>query len=408
MKQRWRGVESFMLRKYASRAVSTFLVLHVLLFGGVKSSAADPAADDQPRVSGAAEAAKGWTTEQMVTDLEHPWSMTWLPDGAMLITERPGRLRKVVDGKLLDATISGLPAVYAQGQGGLFDIALHPKFSENSLIYFSYASGTKDANKTTLARARLVGMTLEDLEVLYAVPHAKSGNQHFGSRIAWLADGTLLLSVGDGGNWPASFEGKPIREYAQDLAKAFGKILRLKDDGSIPEDNPFFNTPGALKEIYSLGHRNIQGLYVDQRKSRVWANEHGSRGGDELNLIRPGANYGWPVVSHSREYYGPRVADYDSRPGMVDPVVVWTPSKAPSGLLLYTGDDFPHWRGSLLSGALAGQEVRRIALAGERAQAEESLRIGKRVRDVRQGPDKKLYLLIDADRGEVLRVVPTP
>lgn len=349
--------------------------------------------------------AVGWRTELVVDGLSHPWSLAWLPDGTALITERPGRLRIVRDGRLAPDPVPGTPEVLAYGQGGLLDVSPHPDFAINRLIYLTYATGTKDANRTALARARFDGDRLDDLEVIFRNAHTKRGGQHFGSRILWLPDGGLLMSVGDGGNPPLAFDGANIRDQAQQLGTHFGKILRLRDDGHPHPDNPFIHRLGARAEIYSYGHRNIQGMTLDPFSGQVWANEHGSRGGDELNLIEAGKNYGWPAVTYSREYWGPRISDETSRPGVPEPKVVWTPSKAPSGLALYTGDRYPEWKGDLFSGALKFGQVRRVQLEGTRAVDKEKLTIGKRVRDVRQGPDGYLYLLTDEPNGALLRIL---
>jgi aldose sugar dehydrogenase len=351
--------------------------------------------------------ATGWGAEVVTDGLVHPWSIAWLPDGSALITERPGRLRMLRDGVLDPKPISGVPKVCTDcGQGGLLDVSLHPDFANNRLVYLTYAAGTSNANRTTLARGRLDGMRLTDVEVLFENADSKSGGQHFGSRLVWLPDGTLLMSIGDGGNPPVSFDGDDIRKQAQKLGTHFGKVLRLRDDGSAPPDNPFVNRPGAKPEIYSYGHRNIQGMAYDAASGRIWANEHGSRGGDELNLIEAGNNYGWPEVTYSMEYWGPPVSNETQRPGVTDPVVVWTPSKAPSGLAVYTGPEFPAWQGDLFSGALKFRQVRRLDLDGGRVVGEQKISIGQRVRDVRQGPDGGLYVLTDEADGALLRIVP--
>jgi glucose/arabinose dehydrogenase len=247
---------------------------------------------------------------------------------------------------------------------------------------------------------------LESVEVIFRGADTKSDGQHFGSRLLWLPDGTLLMSVGDGGNPPISFAGEVIRRQAQSLKTHFGKILRLTDDGRPAPKNPFAGEPGARPEIWTLGHRNVQGLALDPATGRVWANEHGSRGGDELNLIEGGANFGWPEVTYSMEYWGPAIAQLSQRPGIADPKVVWTPSKAPSGLAFYSGDRYPGWKGDLFSGALKFGQVRRIDLDGTRVLGEEKLTIGARVRDVRQGPDGWLYVLTDEENGRLLRILP--
>jgi glucose/arabinose dehydrogenase len=357
-------------------------------------------------ISGDVPEARGWRTEVVTGGLSHPWSIAWLPDGSALVTERSGRLRVIRDGKLDPAPVTGLPPLLVAGQGGLLDVALHPDFADNRLVYLSFATGTKDGNRTALARGRFDGQALRDTEVIFQNADAKPGAQHFGSRIVWLPDESLLLSIGDGGNPPTRFAGENIRNQAQNLGTHFGKVLRLRDDGAPHPDNPFAGRPGARPEIWTLGHRNIQGMTRDPATGRVWANEHGSRGGDELNVIEGGGNYGWPVVTYSSEYWGPRISDESSRPGIVEPRLVWTPSKAPSGLTFYTGDIYPQWKGDLFSGALKFGQVRRIRLDGTRVVGEEKLTIGKRVRDVRQGPDGHLYVLTDEDDGAVLRIVP--
>jgi glucose/arabinose dehydrogenase len=381
--------------------VSSFLVVIFLAgcslsIGSIESSA------DVPE-------ATGWYTEVVTDGLIHPWSIAWLPNGSALITERPGRLRLLRDGRLEPTPIAGLPKVCTDcGQGGLMDVSLHPNFAENSFVYLTYASGSADSNRTTLARGRLDGMRLTDVEVIFENANVKSGGQHFGSRLVWLPDNSLLMSIGDGGNPPISFAGDLIRKQAQQLSTHFGKVVRLHDDGRVPPDNPFVGQPGAKPEIYSYGHRNIQGMVYDSNSARIWANEHGSRGGDELNQITAGNNYGWPEVTYSMEYWGPRISEQTRRSDVTDPLVVWTPSKAPSGLAIYTGAGFPDWRGDLFSGALKFKQVRRIDLERGRVVGEEKLSIGQRVRDVRQGPDGELYILTDESNGELLRILPTP
>lgn len=357
-------------------------------------------------ISGDVPEAKGWRTEVVTGDLSHPWAIAWLPDGAALVTERSGRLRLIRDGELDPRPIAGLPPVLAHGQGGLLDVSLHPDFSQNQLVYFTLAIGTPEANRTALARGRLDGHALQDTEVIFENADAKSGGAHFGSRMVWLPDKTLLMSVGDGGNPPTSFEGENIRNQAQNPGTHFGAVLRLNDDGTPPADNPFVGQPGARPEIWTIGHRNIQGMTRDPLSGRIWANEHGSRGGDELNVIEGGNNYGWPEVTYSYEYWGPRISDETSRQGIVDPKLVWTPSIAPSGLTLYAGDVYPEWQGNLFSGALKFQQIRRIVLDGTEVIGEDKLTIKQRVRDVRQGPDGYLYVLTDEDEGALLRILP--
>ncbi len=344
----------------------------------------------------------------LAENLEHPWSMAWLPDGSMLITERPGRLRMMRNGKLDPNPIAGVPAVFASGQGGLLDIALHPRFQENQWVYFSYSAGDRNTNQTKVARAKFDGKTLTDWQDILQADPTKTGTQHFGSRLLWLPDETLLISIGDGGNPPLQIDGELSRKQAQNLSSRLGKVLRIKDDGSVPADNPFVNQANAAPEIWTYGHRNIQGLALDAATGQVWASEHGSRGGDELNRLEAGKNYGWPEVSYSREYTADQmVAPVTTRPDVPDPLVVWTPSIAPSGLMVYQGDQLAGWQSNLLAGALVSQEIRRIEVDGQ-GQAEEvgAIAIGQRVRDVRQGPDGLIYVLTDEDAGQLIRLEP--
>lgn len=357
-------------------------------------------------ISGDVPEAQGWRTEVVVSGLAHPWGIAWLPDGSALVTERPGRLRLIRDGRLDPQPIAGLPPILAEGQGGLLDVALHPDFADNRLVYLTLAIGTQDANRTALARGRLEGQALVAAEIIFQNADVKSGGQHFGSRLLWLPDKSLLMSIGDGGNPPISFGGDVIRKQAQNPATHFGSVVRLRDDGSAHPDNPFAGRAGARPELWSIGHRNIQGMTRDPATGRIWATEHGSRGGDELNVIAGGHNYGWPEVTYSMEYWGPKISDETSRPGITAPVLVWTPSKAPSGLALYTGEVYPQWKGNLFSGALKFQQVRRLVLDGTNVVGEEKLSIGQRVRDVRQGPDGYLYVLTDEPDGALLRILP--
>ncbi|MEM1185415.1 MAG: PQQ-dependent sugar dehydrogenase [Planctomycetota bacterium] len=358
--------------------------------------------------SGKAKEADGYAFEPLVTGLERPWSVAWLPGGDMLITERKGTLRVVRDGELVGEPIEGLPAIGAFGQGGLMEVSLHPDFDQNKFVYLTYTEGSKAANRTVLGRGTLDGDRLADFDVVFRVAETKSGGQHFGSRILWLPDDTLLLAIGDGGNPPTRYADGYIRDQAQNPGAHLGKVLRLNDDGTAPSDNPFAEDVDAAAEVYSYGHRNIQGMARDPESGRIYVNEHGARGGDELNIVEPGVNYGWPLVTYSREYYGPRISERTTSTGMRDPHLVWTPSKAPSGLAFYTGDKHPGWKGDLFSGALIHKHVRRVDLdeAGN-VLGEEEFRTEKRVRDVRQGPDGHLYVLTDESRGELLRLVRT-
>ncbi len=341
--------------------------------------------------------ARNFRKIKILEGLENPWSMAWLPDGAILITERPGRLRIIRNGVLDPTPITGVPEIFANGQGGLMEVSLHPNFAKNNLVYLSYSHGNQKANRTRVARAKFDGKALSNLEVIFEVSPTKPGTQHFGSRIVWLPDNTILVAIGDGGNPPLQLNGELIRKQAQKLNSHLGKIVRLNDDGSIPKDNPFVGAENANPAIWNYGHRNIQGLTFDSENKRVWSTEHGSKGGDEVNLEKAGKNYGWPVVTYSREYSGGEISQERSRPGMVDPKLVWTPSIAPSGLAFYNGD--------LFAGGLRSQDVRHIDLDEKgNVVSEKSIDIGQRVRDIKVGPDDKLYVITDERNGQLIRL----
>jgi len=351
--------------------------------------------------------AKNYRITTITESLEHPWGMAWLPNGSILITERPGKLRIFRNGELESQAIAGVPEVFAVRQGGLLDVALHPNFAENRLVYFTYSQGDNQANRTKVARATFNGTALENWEEIFAVSPAKPSAQHFGSRITWLADNTMLVAIGDGGNPPIKYNGENIRNQAQNLNSHLGSVVRLNDDGSIPTDNPFVGNTNANDAIWSYGHRNIQGMTLDLISDRIWSIEHGSRGGDELNLIQAGNNYGWPEVSYSDEYTGGRVSQITSRADVPEPKVIWTPSIAPSGLAFYSSDRVEQWQGDLFAGGLVSQDIRWIDLddAGK-VLGEKSIKIGQRVRDVRQGPDGKLYVLTDEKNGQLISIEP--
>jgi len=377
--------------------------LLMMVVAGPTISSADPVIID-----GEVPDEVGFGVVTLVRGLEHPWSMTWLPNGDVLIVERPGRLRVVRDGQLLDDPIAGVPDVFAEGQGGLLDILKHPSFQDNARLFFSYAHGSDKANRTRVASATLNGMNLENWQVIFEVATPKSGGQHFGARLAWLPDGTLLVSIGDGGNPPVRLDGDWIRKQAQNKASHLGKIVRINADGSIPADNPFIDSPEADPAVWSYGHRNIQGIVFDPQRNAVWASEHGALGGDELNRVQGGQNYGWPLATFSREYLGGfRISKHTGLPGMQDPHVVWMSAIAPSGLAVYSGEPFAQWQGDLFVGGLKSQNIRRVDLdANGKVLGETALRIGERVRDVRQGPDGLLYVLTDESNGRLLRLVP--
>ena len=350
--------------------------------------------------TGETPAATGWQAVEVVAGLEHPWAIVWMPDEAALITERPGRLRLLsADGRLHPEPIAGVPPVFAQRQGGLLDVALHPDFSENRFVYLAYAHGTNAANHTRIARARLEDHALKDLEVIFETQPAKRNGFHFGCRMLFLKDGSLLFSIGEGAD----------QDHAQKMDSHWGKMLRIIDDGSPATDNPFQARIDAAQEIYSSGHRNPQGLTMHPTTGVIYSTEHGPRGGDELNIIKPGLNYGWPLVTYGYEYHGPRVSEHTAMEGMEDPIIVWTPSIAASGLTFYTGDKMPAWRGDLFAGGLVLRQVRRIIFEGDsEIVGEETLQFEERIRDVRQGPDGYLYVLTDERNGKLLRIEPAP
>jgi glucose/arabinose dehydrogenase len=330
--------------------------------------------------------------------LEHPWGMAFLPDGDVLITERPGRLRLLREGALDPTPIAGVPAVYASGQGGLLDVALDPDFAANGLIYLSYAAAGDGGNGTRVLRARLGEGRLEDPEVIFTALPLVNSSKHFGSRLVFDRQGHLFITVGERGQ----------DERAQDLADLNGAVIRLHPDGSVPQDNPFVGRADARPEIFSYGHRNPQGMAVHPETGAVWTHEHGPRGGDEVNVVRPGVNYGWPVITHGISYAGFPIGEGEAKPGMAQPLYYWVPSIAPSGMAFYTGDAFPDWRGDLFVGALRDELLARLELDGERVVAEERLLEGAigRIRDVETGPDGFLYLLTDESDGGLYRLEP--
>lgn len=335
--------------------------------------------------------------------LVHPWALAFLPDGRMLVTERPGRMRIVGRDGTLSQPLAGVPRVFAVSQGGLFDVALDRDFARNRAIYFTYAEPFDGGGRTALARAQLdLGATpaLTAVNVIYRQEGPASRGPHFGGRIAQSADGNLFVSNGE------HFSG---RDMAQTLDNDLGKIVRITPDGAAPKDNPFVSRGGARAEIWSYGHRNPQGLAINPADGSLWEQEHGAMGGDEVNLIVPGKNYGWPRVSYGVNYDGSNVGNgAATAPGIEAPLWHWTPSIAPSGMTFYTGDLFPAWKGSLFNGALKFQLLSRLELDGRRVVKEERLLqgLGERIRDVRQGPDGALYLLTDNNAGRILRVSP--
>ncbi|HSK20321.1 MAG TPA: PQQ-dependent sugar dehydrogenase [Longimicrobiales bacterium] len=338
-------------------------------------------------------------TVNVVQGLEHPWGMAFLPDGAILVTERPGRLRIVREGVLDPQPIAGVPEVYARGQGGLLDVAIHPDFANNRFVYLSYSRPGPDRSATTaVIRGRLEGHALTDVEEIIEAKAWRNAGQHFGSRFAFDRDGFLYITIGERGEMQA----------AQDLTNHQGTVLRLHDDGRVPADNPFVGRSDALPEIFTYGNRSPQGLTVHPQTGELWETEHGPRGGDEINLLRPGANYGWPVITYGINYNGEKISDIQEKEGMEQPRHYWVPSIATSGIAIYAGDRFPNWRGDVFVGGLAGQHLARVRFDADRRKVEEEKLLEGigRVRDVRSGPDGYLYLLIDAPDAPLIRIEP--
>lgn len=359
-----------------------------------------PAPPPVPKSTDAKIVKSGYRVIEVAKGLDHPYSLAFLPDGTILVTERAGRLRMIKAGTLQPPPIAGVPAVHTGSQAGLFDVVLHPKFAENNILYLTYAAGDNSANATHVARARFDGASLQDVQVIFKAAPFKDTNNHYGGRMAFLADGTFALTIGDG------FE---YRERAQDKGSDLGKIVRLNDDGSVPKDNPFVGQPNVRPEIYSTGHRNEQGLVFDAATNKLYETEHGPQGGDELNVIEAGRNYGWPIITYGMDYSGAYVSPFKERPGLEQPIAVWTPSMAPSGTAIYHGDKFPAWEGDIFVGALAFKHLRRVDLdeTGKVVGEEQLLtERNERIRDVRVSPDGYLYVTTDEENGKVLRIEP--
>jgi aldose sugar dehydrogenase len=351
--------------------------------------------------------AKGWKSVVVAEGVAHPWGMAWTADGKLLVTSKAGSLYVLNGSKFDKVTLEGMPPVFTGGQAGLLDISVHPADKANPRVYMTLATGDSKANRTTLVQGVFDGKKVSGIKTIFRVKDDKSGGEHFGSRLLWLLDGTLLMSIGDGGNQPQRIGNMLAREQAQNPGSHQGSILHLSDAGKPAPGNPLAARPGALPELWTMGHRNIQGMAIDAATGRVWASEHGPRGGDEVNLIVGGQNYGWPLQSYGADYGSGEPIGQKVVPGMTQPLLAWVPSPAPSGLAYYTGSHFPQWKGSLFSGSLAGQEVRRIGLDKDgKVVAQDRLDIGKRVRDVRQGPDGHLYLLTDETSGKLIRIIP--
>ena len=335
----------------------------------------------------------------LVTGLENPWSIVFLPDGRMLVTERAGRLRLVShDFKLNPKPIDGLPEVVPQGQGGLFDVVLHPQYAQNGWIYWAYNAPGPGGWGTALARGKLQDHRMTDVQVLFSMqPKTRSGH-HFGGRSVFDQAGLLYLTLGDRGD----------KDRAQKLNDHAGSVIRLHDDGRVPANNPFVNRAGTLTEKWTLGNRNMQGAALHPQTGELWTHEHGPQGGDEVNVMRSGFNYGWPVITYGVNYgLGTKIGEGQAKAGLEQPLHVWVPSIAPSGMAFVSGSQFPQWQGNLLVGALRGQTLVRLTLEGEKVLGEERLLQGRsRLRDVRMGPDGFIYLLTDETQGTLLRLEP--
>jgi len=342
------------------------------------------------------------TVETIARGLDHPWALAFLPDGRMLVTERPGRLRIVARDGSISPPVSGVPQVRASGQGGLHDVVLDRDFASNRTIYLCYAEPAEGGGRTAMARARFsdgAAARLDDVKVIFRQEGPLSSGNHYGCRIVQGRDGNLWLTMGDHFTY---------RDQAQNLANHLGKIVRVTPDGAVPRDNPFVGRNDAKPEIWSYGHRNSQGSALHPQTGKLWEHEHGPRGGDEVNIPLAGKNYGWPVIGYGVDYSGAKIHEATAKAGMEQPIKYWVPSIAPSGMAFYTGDLFPRWKGNLFVGALAGQLLVRLELAGEKVTKEERLlgSLNARIRDVRQGPDGAIWLATDSSDGRIIRVTP--
>lgn len=338
--------------------------------------------------------------ETLAEGLVNPWSIAFLPDGTILVTERAGRLRVIRDGVLVDAPVAGTPEPFVYNQAGYFDVLPHPDFEENNILFLAYAAGEERENALRIARGTFDGASFNDVEVIYEAKPLKRGGHHYGGRLVWGPDNKLYFTVGEGSRY---------KELAQDMSTSFGAVIRLNEDGSIPEDNPDFGD-GALPELYTKGHRNPQGFIYDAERDIFWEHEHGPRGGDEINIIELGKNYGWPLASYGIDYNGAKITPFTEYEGTTQPVKYWTPSIGPSGLAVYRGDMFEGWGGDLLVGSMALRALHRVIMDGDEPAGEERYLVGERIREVRVGPDGAIYVTTE-DRGgepvgQVLRVTP--
>lgn len=403
-------------RLFGTLAVGLCATVGVVMYA--QQAGVDPrppnAPDQKPAFAGQTRAPERKTNVafEVVTvaqGLEAPWGMTFLPSGKMLVTEKPGRLRVVSPDGTLSAPVTGLPALTARGQGGLLDVALDPAYASNQLIYVSFSELQEDGtNNTAVARGKFVdgdAPRLDDMRVIYKQAPSMRSNGHFGSRLVFGRDGTLFVTQGDR-------QVEAGRQLVQKMDTLIGKIVRINTDGSIPKDNPFVGQEGVRPEIWSLGHRNVQAATLNPATGELWEVEHGTRGGDELNIVRKGKNYGWPVIAYGIEYQGkPITGGITAQDGMEQPAYYWDPVIAPSGMMFYTGDLFPAWKGSLFVGGLASTNLVRLDVKGDRIIGEERLLKdmqpkAERIRYVAQGPEGALYLLTDSPQGRVLKLIP--
>jgi aldose sugar dehydrogenase len=371
---------------FRSRRVEAFLAAALLTLSSQSCQAEDTTIDTKVGTL---------KVEKVADGLQYPWGLAFLPDGRMLVTERPGRLRIVAKDGMVSEPLKGVPEVVAEGQGGLLDVALDPNFAANGLVYLSYSEPGDDGNAgTAVARGKLGEMGLDNVEVIFRQKPKVEGDLHFGSRLAFSPDGKLFITLGE------RFQFDP----AQDLSTHLGKIVRINPDGSVPEDNPFVGREGALPEIWSYGHRNPQGAAIHPETGKLWENEFGPRGGDELNIPEAGKNYGWPVVSWGKHYDGKEIPDPPTHPEFADAIYHWNPVISPSGMTFYTAEDIPSWKGNILIGGLSSEGIVRLSLDGEKVTDEERIPMRARIRDVVQGPDGAVYALTDKNKGKILRL----
>ncbi len=373
--------------------------MKLLLSFGLAFGLAATSALAQPHVIGTENSAQAdFEIIEITNGLETPWGLAFLPGGDALITQRPGGLVRVNLQSGEKTNIPGAPEPFVYRQGGLLDIVLSPNFEDDRLVYFTYAAGKKSSNHTEIARGRFEGNAIKDLQVIFrANTKKKKGGGHFGSRLVFDRDGNLFASIG---------EGYSYMQEAQNPASHFGTIIRIHPDGSIPDDNPFVGGEKGAPEVYSYGHRNPQGLALHPRTGAVWEHEHGPMGGDEINIIKAGENYGWPKATFGIDYTGGIISDHTALPGMKDSILHWVPSIAPSGMAFYTGDQFPQWKGDVFAGALAGQHLHRVKFRGTKVMSEEKLLLDleSQIRDVRNGPDGALYVLTNGLEGQLLKL----